>query len=219
MNGKPKKKPARKQKVWMIGGISMFAVATVGATLFSLQGEAKSESDLPAEFSVESLKARAGDEQQGLAAFRDLLRHDDLTDEQRRKALRNMRELRRSRMTDRVNEYFDATKEDKNVVLDDHIAVFQRRMAEWEKRRNDKEKPSEEEREAMRNLFRSRNQAERKADSESRNPDESARSMAYRSAMRNRMNERGIQMPGRRGGGGRSGGGGPGGGRGRGGRP
>ena len=217
MNGKSRKRPARKQKLWMIGGISVFAVATVGATLFSLQREAKSESGLPDEFSVESLRAQAGDEPQGRAAFRDLLRRDDLTDEQRRKALRNMRELRRGRMADRVNEYFDAAEEDKNVILDDHIAEFQRRMAEWEKRRNDEDRPSEEEREAMRNLFGSRNQAERKADSESRNPDESARSMAYRSAMRSRMNERGIQMPGRRGSGGR--GGGPGGGGGRGGRP
>ena len=213
MSSKSKKKPARQQKVWMIGGLSVFAVAAVGATLFSLQGEAKSGSDLPEEFSVESLKARAGDERQGRAAFRDLLRRDDLTDEQRREALRNMRELRRGTMADRVNEYFDAAEDDKNVVLDDHIDEFQRRMAE---RRNDEEWPSEEEREAMRNLFRSRNQSERKADSESRNPDESARSMAYFSALRNRMNERGIQMRGRGGGGGGPGGGG---GRGRGGRP
>ncbi len=210
MGRKSKKKPARKQRVWMIGGISVFAVAALGATLFSLQGEVKSESDLPDEFSVESLMARAGDQQQGRAAFRDLLRRDDLTDEQRRKALRNMRELRRGRMVDRVNEYFDAAEEDKNVILDDHIAEFQRRMAERAERRNDEERPSEEEREAMRNLFGSRNQAERKTDSESRNPDESARSMAYRAAIRSRMNERGIQMPGRRGSGGR--GGGPGGG-------
>lgn len=216
MDGKSKKKPAGKQKVWVIGGISMFAVAAVGATLFSLQGEVKSESDLPDEFSVESLKARVGNQQQGRAAFRDLLGRDDLTDEQRRKAMRNMRELRRDRMVDRVNEYFDAAEEDKNVVLDDHIAEFQRRMAEWAERRNDEDRPSEEEREAMRNLFRSRNQAERKNDSESRNPDESARSMAYRDAMRSRMQQRGIQMPTRRGGGGR--GGGPGGG-GRGGGP
>lgn len=217
MNRKTKKEPARKQKVWIIGGVSVFAVAAVGATLFSLQGEAKSESDLPTEFSVESLRARAGDGQQGRAAFRDLLRRDDLTDAQRREALRNMRELRRGRMADRVNEYFDAAEEDKNVVLDDHIADFQRRMAERAERRKDEEKPSEEDREAMRNLFRSQNQAERKADSESRNPDESARSMAYVSAMRTRMNERGIQVRGRGGGGGRGRGGGPGGGRG--GRP
>ncbi len=217
MTAQSKKKPARKQKVWIIGGVSVFAVAAVGATLFSLQGEAKSESDLPEEFSVERLKARAGDGQQGPAAFRDLLRRDDLTDAQRRQALRNMRELRRGRMVERVNEYFDAAEEDKNVVLDDHIAEFQRRMAERAERRNDEEKPSEEDRESMRNLFRSQNQAERKADSESRNPDESARSMVYFSAMRTRMNERGIQVRGRGGGGGRGRGGGPGGGRG--GRP
>ena len=210
MNGNSKKKPARKQKLWMIGGVSVFAVAAVGATLFSLQEEVKSESDLPDEFSAESLRARTGDERQGRAAFRDLLRRDDLTDEQRRNALRNMRELRRGRMVDRVNEYFDAAEEDKDAILDDHIAEFQRRMAERAERRSDEERPSEEEREAMRNLFNSRDKAERKNDSESRNPDESARSMAYGSAMRSRMNQRGIQMPGRRGGGGR--GGGPGGG-------
>ena len=214
MKDKARNQSTRKRTVWMIGGISVFAVTAVGATLFSLRGEAMSESDLPEEFSVESLKARAGDEQQGRAAFRDLLRRDDLTDEQRRQALRNMRELRRSSMSDRVNEYFDASEEDKDVVLDDHIDEFQRRMAEREKRRKDEERPSEEDREAMRNLFRSRSQAERKTDSESRNPDESARTMAYFSAMRNRMSQRGIKMP--RGGGGRRGGGG---GRGGGGRP
>ena len=51
-------------------------------------------------------------------------------------------------------------------------------------------------------MFGQRSKQERKVFTESRNPDDMARTMPYFQAMRSRMSERGMQMPGRGGHGG-----------------
>lgn len=215
MTPKPDKKKPVKRNIIIATGVFVVMGGLVVATMVA---QSAPDADTEEKFSIAKLRAENAGPGQMRQAFREMMRNDELTDEQRRKAAREMRGARRSEMMERVQEYFDAAEEDKNVVLDDHIAAFQRRMAEWEKRRaeEDRERPTEEERQAMRNLFRNRSQAERKADSESRNPDQTAQTMAYFTALRGRMSERGISMP-RRGGPGGRGGWGGGGGRGGGG--
>ncbi len=135
--------------------------------------------------------------------MRDTMDRSDLTDDQRRQIAMNMRDAFDSMLQERVDEYYNATPEQKDEVLDRHIDEFQQRRREFEERR-EQERPrddattnnDEERRDRWRRSFRDMSQAERKTRSETRNPDERARRMAYFSAVRNRMQQRGLQPPG-----------------------
>ncbi len=178
-------------KFWVIAGVGIVAV---GATVWGLSRRTDQDAPtLPQELSVETLQAQADEPGKLMGTARDTLRREDLTDEQRRQALRNMREVWRSTLTDRMEEYFDASPEEKVAVLDQHIDQLQARMKEWEKRRDESEEDGDRER--FRNLFGQMSQQQRKARSESINPDRTARALAYFSAVRSRMAERGIKMP------------------------
>jgi hypothetical protein len=165
-----------------------------------MRGQAARAAALPKELSVDSMKAQMSEPGKLMQTMRDTLRREDLTDEQRRQAMQNSREVMRATMAQRVDEYFDAPEEDKTTVLDRHIDEFLARMAEWEKARSERPELSEEERERMQNTFPPPTQEQRKARSESIDPDRMARAMAYFSAVRSRMGERGIKMPSRPGG-------------------
>ena len=102
-------------------------------------------------------------------------------------------------MSDRVEDYFNATENQKQGILDQHIDDFLKQRQEWKKRREKDEKNGVEREQDFRNRFQSQTKDERKNNSESRNPDDTARAMVYRTAMQQRMTERGVSMP-RRGG-------------------
>ncbi|MEE8170354.1 MAG: hypothetical protein V3T70_07385, partial [Phycisphaerae bacterium] len=147
---------------------------------------------------------------------RDALSSDELTDEQKRIVVDNMREAREESMNERVDEYFSASEADKPAILDRQIDEFQKRREEWERRRREREASEkdgdadeENDRDQFRRFFGSQTQEERKSRSEGRNPDYRARRMSYFRDMRERMQQRGIEMP--RWGGGRGRGGGRGG--------
>jgi hypothetical protein len=137
--------------------------------------------------------------------MRDTFEREDLSDEQRQQARRNMREVFRSMMGERVGEYLDAPPDDKVAVLDRHIDEWTKRMDDWrkqrERRRAEREQQgqdgdSAEEQQRREHWRRGMGSTEqRKARSESRSPDETARRMVYFSAMRQRMQERGIESP------------------------
>ncbi len=145
----------------------------------------------------------------------EAMRQPDLTDEQRDELRRKMREAFEVRMAANVDEYFDAPEEERVVILDRHIDEMEKERARMEERRRERgerEEPPPGEREAGPTSRPRRDPGEmtpqeRKTRSETRNPDESARRMAYFHAMRARMAERGIQPP--QGPGGRGGPGGP----------
>lgn len=173
--------------------------------------DASKPSLLPKELSVESLKAASDKPEKMMATMRDSFRRDDLTDEQRRELRRNMREVWRSRTTQRVNEYFSASSDEADAVLDRHLdelvsSMQAMRAARQEREKVRKNEPSEAGRRGGRGRMGSRSQQDRKESSESRNPDETARAMLYFNNLRARAADRGIQIPGR--GGGRGGGGG-----------
>jgi hypothetical protein len=176
------------------------ALAVSGAGVWAITAraaKAKAATALPKELSTESLRAQANQPGAMMDTMRATMQREDLTEDQKREAARNMRELFRETMLKNVNEYFAAADdEEKNNVLDRHIDQFQGFMKEMEKRREEFEKnrkPGEEEN--WRRVMGPRTQQERKAMSESRNPDEMARAMAYFGAMQKRMSERGIKMP------------------------
>lgn len=181
-------------------------------------GDASSEANaVPPELTVEALKTQMDDPGKMMQTMRQTMRRDDLTDEQRAEVRRNMREVWQSTMDERVDEYFAAaTEKDKNVVLDRQIDEFQERMKEWETRRQEREREREREREARgrdgdadgqqttesrderrrqwRRFAGSQTREQRKARSESRDPDRTARWMVYFTAMRKRASERGVEM-------------------------
>lgn len=169
------------------------------------------QSTLPKELSVASLKAQIADPAAAGETIRNTFERDDLTEEQRRELRGNMRQVFQAMMDEHVNEYFSATEEEKLAVLDKHIDEMQKHMERWRERREQWEKerkekgeaePTAEEREARwRERAGSQTQGQRKEQSESRNPDDMARRMAYFSAVHQRMSARGIEMPWGRGGG------------------
>jgi len=171
---------------------------------------------IPAELSVDSLKAKVEEPEKLRETMRDTMQREDLTDEQRRQIAENMRTVWEGEMNKRVDEYFAASEEEKTAVLDRQLDEWRERMKEWEQRRKEEEKKDGEKDRADRaqrfaGMFGQQSREQRKERSETRNPDQAGRQMAYFMAMRNRAAERGINMPMGPGGGFRGGpGGGPG---------
>ena len=226
---------------WGLGRIAVVGMVGAGAlilgggvwALVAWTGESNErQSDLPEELRLATLQKNAQESPEKLAeTMMNTFDREDLTEEQRRQVRRNMREIRRAETEKRVEEYFAASEQEKQAVLDRHIdemlqnfermrESFEQRRQQWEERR--RERGESEDDEAARQERRRRmigTAQERKARSEGRDPDSMARQVAYREAVRNRMQERGIEMPrgpGPRGGPGRGegrGGGRPGGGR------
>lgn len=181
-----------------------------GLTMSSAGGE---PSLLPEELSVASLKTQIAEDP---SQFRRTMREQsDLTDEQRQELRRNMRTVFTSMMTGRLDEYFAAAPDEQDEVLDRHIDEMQERMKKWREQREsaeaDRQKEGDGDRENWRERMRERRANEtseqRKTRSESRDPDQMARRMAYFQAVRSRMSERGIESSWGRGGRGRGGGG------------
>jgi hypothetical protein len=205
---------ATRTVVWSVAGL-----LALGTGVWGWSAWHKSEPtgpQVPKEFTVSAIKDRiessdAGSVWESMRALRD---RQDLTEEQREQIRDNMREVMEEQMQRRIDEYFMAPESDRNAILDKHIDEMQKRFAEWRARERPpqggpgatgQEGPG---RDQGRRGWGGRNasQAERKARSERRNPDRRAQRMAYFSAMRSRMQARGIQPPpfGRGGGGPRS---------------
>ena len=187
--------PSKQSSKLKIGAVVLLLAAVTVAAAWSLAGnkEPAKQSTLPSHLSVDALKQNAGNR----TGLRDALRDESLTDEQRRELRRNMRAARRSAMQERMDAYFAAAEQDRQAILDQHIDEFQSRMKQWENRSKAEKKEDQERREEFRSQFFGRSKQERKANSESRNPDQTAQRMGYMTAVRGRMAQRGISMPGR----------------------
>ncbi len=182
----------------------LLCTATVGLTGGCKKEETKADTQvaaLPKEYTVDALKATSTG--QGFDTFRQIMEREDLTEEQRRQAMDNAREVMEKRMEDRMNEYFTAPEDEKKKLLDKSIDEFEKMRKEREARDAEREKMSEEEKEKERQKWKDRmgnrdknsTQAERKNRSESRSADKQGKRMAYFSAMQERMKERGITPP------------------------
>ncbi|MFQ5462090.1 MAG: hypothetical protein ACE5E5_05625 [Phycisphaerae bacterium] len=194
------------RKSWLIGGGVLLGLGLCAWGFYTHSAEA--DSDLPEALTVSGIRAGMDDPGRSRESFRALMRDETLTEDQRRRAAKNMRTVWRDEMKKRVDEYFNADEDEQQAILDAQIDEFQARMNAWRKRREEREKQADkdgnDDRGGFRGMFGQRSKQERKEATESRNPDDMARTMAYFQAMRSRMSERGMQMPGR--GGGRHGG-------------
>jgi len=194
----------RRWKLLVAAGVVAAAAAVLAVTVLNRSDE----TGLPEEFSVEALQTASDDPAGMRQRMRQALGRDDLTDQQRAQLRRNMREVRQTQMNRRLDEYFLATGAQREAVLDRHLDEMLSRMRQRQQqpdrppgerfgRRADDSRGA-----ARRGPDGRRNpptREQRKQRSESRNPDMMARRMAYMTAMRQRAQERGIEMPLRRG--------------------
>lgn len=206
--------------------ITLSSVVLLGGAAWGLiawTGSGETASTLPEELRLETLRKNAESDPGAMrTTMMNSFRRDDLTEEQRREARENMRTVFEERLDNNINEYFTASEEDKTVVLDRQIDEFQKQMEEWrgqmeemrkerEARRAEREKNGEkaddERDEGARRWAGPQTREERKARSESNNPDKMAKRFAYFNAAQKRMTERGIETPFGRGGFGGPGGG------------
>lgn len=194
---------AMSRRNWLLsGGAALVLVG--GAWGLSLRyGRANDPTGLPPELSRENLKAQAANPDQIRTTFENTMQRTDLTEEQRREAMRRMRELWEARQNERMNEYFAAAADQKQAILDRQIDEMQKerqeaeaRRAQWEKEHAQQQAQNgQHNNDRPRRDFASMTPQERKSRAESRNPDQTAKHMAYFAAVRARMAERGIQMP------------------------
>ncbi|MEK6799448.1 MAG: hypothetical protein AABZ12_10815 [Planctomycetota bacterium] len=113
---------ANSPQKWVVMGVAVLGLAGTGWGLAAWWTSPPNTAALPAELTVESLKASTGDPAWAIQRFRDVMEREDLTEEQRRQAFANMREVREEGMNSRVNEYVAASsQDDKNAILDRHI--------------------------------------------------------------------------------------------------
>jgi len=180
-------------------------------------------STLPKELSVEALQARASDPGAVFEQARRAMEEGNLTEEQRQELWSNVRTVMDARIEQRLDEYFAAADPaGRKALLDRHIDQMQARMKEWEQRRAEREREGGARpdrggasdsadrrggpppgvgpgpgpggpRDGRPSGTPSREQ--RKLRSESRDPDRTARRMAYFTALRERAKERGIELP------------------------
>lgn len=206
----------RSRNRMIIGGGVTLSLAAAALGYVYWHNSAGADDGLPSELSVASLKAMSDDPEKMRSTMRDAMENGNLTEEQRRQAFQNMREVWQGKMNERVNEYFAATDDEKDAILDQHLDEFEQHRQSFEGRPGGgpggaggpgQGRPGGPGGPGGRGGFGSQSQQERKARSESRNPDDSARQMSYFSALRKRAEQRGMKIP--FGPGGRRGGNGP----------
>ncbi len=179
---------------------SVMLLSVVGGSVWAWSRRGDGGVVVPSELSVASLAAQAkSDPGQMMNTVRNTIRRDDLTDEQRKQIGQNIRSVWESAMRERMDQYYAATTdEDRTAILDQQIDEFEQRRKEWEQRRKADEKEEVERADREQRgpgMFGPQSKDERKERSESRNPDQMARQMAYFAAMSKRMGERGIKAP------------------------
>lgn len=201
---------------WVVTAVAAVAVGGTGWAL--MRDSTPPGTPVPKELTVEALKTQAKEDPgKMMGTIRETMDREDLTDEQRAQIRENMRKVWEDSMQERVDEYYAATTdEERNEVLDRQIDEFEERRKEWQARRAEEEKKNGkngEQRGPGSGGFGPQTREERKERAESRDPDKMARQMAYFSAMRQRMSDRGMKPPsfgpGGRGGPGGGGRGGP----------
>ncbi len=156
------------------------------------------------DIAVDSLRDRS------FSDMRQIMRREDLTEEERRQLREVMHQVRTTHMDERVEEYFDAPPEEREALLDRHIdEMLEHREQRRARREQGGDDDSRADRERMRRQPPKRDRQSAKERMEGGDPDGEKRRMTYWRKMRSRMQARGLEMRG--GPGGPRGGRGPGG--------
>jgi hypothetical protein len=205
-------------------GVVGAMVLVSGAAWGLFSSEESKGPKVPENLTVESIKQKiVEDSGAAMRTVRETMENEELTDEERRAARRNIGRAWMELMDERITEYENAgTEEEKNAVLDRQIDEFIENMKKMRESREERRKQRETERkengqEDMTDAERAERRqermkqrmgatkGERKARSESRSAESMARRANYFKSMRQRAEQRGIEMPRYGGRGGRSG--------------
>lgn len=184
------------------------ALAAVGGAVWAVAGshsEKKPTVEIPQQYAVDNLKKM--EPGPGMwDQMRELRDRKDLTDEQRDQIRDNIRSVMEARMKERVDEYYAAKGEDKKKILDKHIDEMQKFREEMEARRKqegnqaggppgDRPRGEGDRGPGGRGGPGGGSREQRMTRTQSRNPDQMAKRMAYMAAVAERMKERGIEAP------------------------
>src|ERR1043166_987031 len=194
-------KPSQTPKIIIGAGLCLLGAGAGVWGLTRSKSDSPPQVQIPKEFTVDALKKANPDD--AFASFRKLEERNDLTEEQREKIRDNGREVMEQRMQDNADEWYKASKEDRAKIIDRQIDEMQKRFEKMRQEREERDakmtgEEKEKERQKMQERWKrgdSMTQAERKTRSESRSPDASARMMDYRQAVREQMQQKGIQPP------------------------
>jgi hypothetical protein len=175
-------------------GVILLAVAAGVGGVLGGAGDSTESVAIPKELSVENLKAQSANPGKLMELVRETVGRADLTEEQHRQIGRNLHKVMEAKMDDRIEEFLSATDEERTWILDKHIDEMEEHRKTMEARRKEEKRPEEGEPRPPRRR-EPPTQQERKTMSETRSPDRMARGMAYFTALRKRMGERGIRGP------------------------
>ncbi|MHC4066876.1 MAG: hypothetical protein ACYSUI_20560 [Planctomycetota bacterium] len=127
-----------------------------------------------------------------------LWRNDSLSEDERRRMMENMRAVWMTHMADMAEEYFAASEDEKVAILDKQIdqwQAFMERMREYrEAHQDDPEYQQRREQERERWRQRQRSPEERKQQMADQDPDQQAKMFYLFGKMRQRAQERGMDM-------------------------
>jgi uncharacterized membrane protein len=202
----------------LIAALVAAGVVLVGGGAYGVVSYVKAKKNaVPKEFTVAALKADSQDPRKMFEKIHEAMSRPELNDQQREAIHDNARAVMEAQMDQRISAYFDAPEPQRKAILDKQIDEMQAHMKEWQQRRAREEaargpagdrapggqpggppnagSPPGGPRDGRGPGGHASTPQQRKARSESRDPDASARRMAYFAAMRQRAEERGIQMP------------------------
>jgi|GEM_PF-2133546 len=126
----------------------------------------------------------------------EIMRSKELTEEERRRLRDVGREVMMTTMNTNVDEYFDATKEEREAVLDRHIDDWTKFREQMEAYREEHKDDPDHEAERERQRWRTRDRQDAKSRMEGGDPDRQKRMFAYWGKMKARMEARGMNMRG-----------------------
>ena len=203
----------QRKTVLVATGVALLGAAVFGIAM--LTGD--DEVELPQELSVESLQAATEDRGQMRERIHEAFQRQDLTEQQRRQLGSNVRQVMGARMNQRLDEYFTADKAQRRVILDRQIDEMRQRIRERQQNegqnrgdgggrgmgmgmgmglgRGGDGNPRGPDGGPHNRRDGQPTREQRKQRSEARDPDSRARRMAYFTALRQRAEERGIEMP------------------------
>ncbi len=144
---------------------------------------------VPEAFNVENIQQKMNEPDEMKAMFSSS-HYRGLTAEQRQQVVKNKEQAYSRMVESRIDEYLDADRADRDTILDRHLDQW---VVQWEKKKTDE--PTQQKRPQKRaNKVWTRQ--ERKAKSESANPDQMAQARVYKAALMKRAEARGIEWPG-----------------------
>lgn len=186
-------------KRWRILICMMLGILLLGGTFWGLRPSKDGDDEVPEEFSVAKIR-REMDEPGGTDRLFKSDVYEQLTDEQQKQVARNKEEAFYQQFLARVDAYFAADESEREALLDAHLDEMEAE-GKWKQVKNEKKSGKYQTRSesAKKKLAKGRasgvgesvlTREQRRAKSESINPDEMARMWAYKQALERRALDR-----------------------------